>query len=246
MTAFYFLIAYFCATANFSVAKEIFTNQIISSNAPDWLTNTRVEKVTDHIQSKLEWSIHRIKLYWYTTQADFNRVHNYGPLVYAITKHENGDSTIHIGPRVTDKNFDEFFGHELVHVIVFQKYKDAIPKWFEEGLANYLSKAHRVDYTWLIQHPFPKDVHDLAHPFNGTADDVNYRYKASQALAEMLDKKCDLENLIRLSVQRKMEDRIKTYCEMKDLNAAFRDWVTKQAETARPQALNKPFASFGV
>jgi hypothetical protein len=58
---------------------------------------------------------------------------------------------------------------------------------------------------------------------------VLYRYKASQAFAEMLAGKCDLQNLIRLSVERKMEDYMATYCEIKDLNQAFRDWVKKKA-----------------
>ena len=69
----------------------------------------------------------------------------------------------------------------------------------------------------------------MAHPFSGAAADVRYRYKASQAFAEMLAKKCDLEELIRLSVTRKMEDYMKSYCEIKDLNAAFHDWVKKKA-----------------
>src|SRR5690606_18961288 len=102
-------------------------------------------------------------------------------------------------------------------------------KWLEEGLANHLSKMQPVDYKWLAQQPFPNDVRELAHPFKGDATLVSYRYKASQAFAEMLNKKCDLQNLIRLSVQRKMEDYMRTYCEIKDLNKAFQDWVKKKA-----------------
>src|SRR5690606_14376126 len=111
------------------------------------------------------------------------------------------------------------------------KYKSAIPKWLEEGLANHLSRAKKVDYRWLASQPFPEDVRDLAHPFKGDASQVSYRYKASQAFAEMLDKKCDLQNLIRLSVERNMEDYIRRYCEIPDLNLAFREWVKKQAGT---------------
>ncbi len=210
-------------------AKEITTNAVEMSNAPEWLKTPRVERVTDHIQNILEWSTHKINVYWYPTQAEFEKVHSFGPLALAVTKHDETTATMHIGPQVTDKNFDETFGHEMVHVIVFQKYKDSIPKWLEEGLANHFSRTEKVDYKWLASQPFPEDVHQLAHPFNGTAADIRYRYRASQAFAEMLAKKCDLEVLIRLSIQRKMEDFMKTYCEINDLNAAFREWVKKKA-----------------
>lgn len=210
-------------------AEEIKTNEVIIANAPKWLKKTRVEKVTDRIQNKLEWSTRKVNVYWYETQANFEKVHNFGPQAKAITKFQDNGASIHAGPNVNDKNFDEIFGHELVHVIIFQKYKDAIPKWLEEGLANHLSNLGKVDYKWLARQPFPSDVLQLAHPFKGSADGVNYRYKASQALAEMLDKKCDLENLIRLSVERKMEKYISTYCEIKDINQAFKEWVQKKA-----------------
>lgn len=210
--------------------KEIKTNEIVMPNAPVWLTQTRVEKVTDRIQNKLEWSTRRIEARWYATQAEFEKVHGFGPQATAVTKQTDGVSTIHLGPGVNNQNFDAIFGHELVHVIVNQKYQAAIPKWLEEGLANHLAKRGEVNYKWLMSQPFPAEVRELAHPFQGSADGIGYRYMASQALAEMLQKKCELENLIRLSVQRKMEDYIVTYCEIKDLNQAFKDWVKKKSQ----------------
>ncbi len=215
--------------SNFAQAKEIRTNEVTMPNAPEWLQQTRVEKVTDRIQNKLEWSTRRVVVHWYSTPEDFDRAHGMGPLAAAVTKQSGGVTTVHMGPTVTTKNFDEIFGHELVHVIINQKYKDAIPKWLEEGLANHLAMRGKVDYKWLASQPYPEDVRELAHPFKGSFALISYRYKASQALAEMLAKKCDLENLIRLSVQRKMEDYIVTYCEIKDLNVAFKDWVKKKA-----------------
>jgi hypothetical protein len=177
----------------------------------------------------LEWTIRKIGVSWHSTEADYEKVQSFGPQSLAVTKY--GDqASIDIGPQVTDSNFDEVFGHELVHVIVFQKYKGAIPKWLEEGLANYFSASGKVDYAWLAKQPFPADVHELAHPFHGSASEVSYRYKASQAFADMLAKKCDLEELIRLSVTRKMEDYMRTYCEITDLNAAFRKWVQDKAK----------------
>ena len=210
-------------------AKEIKTNEVTMPNAPDWLTATRVEKVAARIQHKLEWSTRRITVHWYKTPEEFAKAHSLGPQATAVTIKAGDTVTVHMGPLVTDENFDAIFGHELVHVIIIQKYKDAIPKWLEEGLANHLANRGKVDYKWLASQPFPNDVRELAHPFSGSPDGIGYRYKASQAFAEMLNKKCELDNLIRLSVQRKLENYLVTYCQIKDINAAFRDWVKKKA-----------------
>ena len=211
-------------------AKEIRTNNVTILNAPDWLRQPRVEKVTDRIQNKLEWQTRRVNVKFYSDRSDYEGVHKLGAGAVAVAMFAGGEASVHLGPDVTDKNFDDVFGHEMVHVIVFQKYKDAIPKWLEEGLANHLAKRGNVDYKWLASQPFPDDVREMSHPFKGSAALISYRYMASQAFAEMLQKKCELENLIRLSVQRKMEDYMRTYCEIKDLNAAFRDWVKKKAQ----------------
>ncbi|MEK6556280.1 MAG: hypothetical protein AABZ31_13620, partial [Bdellovibrionota bacterium] len=196
---------------------------------PDWLSRGRLETIIQRLQTRLEWTTRKINMNFYKDGSSFMAAHNLGTQVIAITKISNGTATVLIGPKVTDKEFDATFGHEMVHVILFQKYKGAIPKWLEEGLANHLSEKTKVDYKWLARHPLPADVRELAHPLKGSADTVLFRYKASQAFAEMLSKKCDLENLIRLSVGRKIEDYIKTYCEIKDMNAEFKSWVTKNA-----------------
>lgn len=225
--SFFILLAFFAPTIGHS--KEITTNEVIMTNAPEWLTKSRVEKITDRIQHKLEWSTRKIEVRWYLNRQEFEKSHSLGAQASAVTKLVNEISTISLGPSVINDNFDAIFGHELVHVIINQKYKEAIPKWLEEGLANHLAKRGLVNYKWLSQQPFPTDVRDLAHPFKGDLQLISYRYMASQALAEMLQKKCELENLIRLSVQRKMEDYIVTYCQIKDLNLAFREWVKRQA-----------------
>lgn len=212
-------------------AKEIVTNSVVMPNAPEWLKRTRVEKVIDRIQSKLEWTTRKVKVHWYSSQKEFEKQHSLGPLPRAVTIKKPDEQVIHLGPKVDDSNFDWIFGHEMVHVISFQKYKGAIPRWLEEGLANHLAKKTKtVDYKWLAKQTFPEDVTKMDHPFKGSEKGVTYHYIASQALAEMLDKKCDLENLIRLSVERKMENYIVTYCEIKDLNATFKEWVKKKAK----------------
>ena len=210
-----------------SQAKEIRTNGVNMMNSPKWLKRTRVDKVVDRVQTYLEWTVRRINVYWYENEADFGKVHNLGPLAVAVTI--KGQDVVHLGRRVKNDNFDQVFAHELVHIIFSQKYQGAIPQWLEEGLASYLSKKGKVDYKWLAKKPFPPDVRQLTHPFKGSADSTRYHYLASQALTEMIASKCDLTNLLRLSVQRKLNDYLSTYCEIKDLNADFQKWIKRKS-----------------
>lgn len=221
----FFILTFFLFKSVLLYSKDIQTNEFEIPQAPVWLKQARVEKVTARIQHKLEWSIRKIQVVWYKTQDEFQKAHNCGAFALAVTKVANNNIKIHIGPLVTDHNFDEVFGHELVHVILAQKYKMAIPRWLEEGLANHLANFKKVDYKWLAKQPPLDDIKQLAHPTRGSKNEISYLYKASQAFAEMLNKKCDLDNLLRLSVERKMEDYMKTYCEIHDLNKAFREWV---------------------
>ncbi len=215
-----FLCVCFCHNL---YGKELLANAAHMENAPTWVTKHRIDAIAEKIQNLLEWDIHRVEVYFYSDQSTFEKVHNLGPTVLAVSK--KGDNTIHIGPKVTDVNFDAIFGHELVHVISYQKYNEAIPKWLEEGLANELAKAGVVDYKWMNTQPLPADVHELTHPFNGSFDHIRYHYFASQALIEMIAAKCDLRNLLRLSVGMKMESYLDTYCGIKDLNESFKKWL---------------------
>ena len=212
--------------ADASWSAELQTNTTYMSEAPRWVDKTRIDKVSDRVQSYLEWSIRRVTVIWYKDQQSFGRVHGLGPMVLAFSR--KTDNTIHLGPKITTQNFDQIFAHELSHVISYQKYKEAIPQWLEEGLANHLSKASAVDYAWLATQGPPPDVHDLAHPFSSTAEQVRYRYMASQALVEMISAKCDFKNLLRLSVGMKMENYLDTYCRLPDLNMAFRKWLAEK------------------
>ncbi len=210
-------------------AEPIKTNEVYIKTPPQWLKKSRVESVTDRISQLLEWSIHRSPVEFFSSQQDFAKAQSMGDQAIAVTLHQDKTEKILLGPQVTSKNFDAVFGHELVHLIVAQKYKASIPKWFEEGLANFYAKDGTVDYLWLAKQPALKDFHDLGHPMTGSRDQIIYKYKASQALAEMLAKKCDLENLLRISLQRNLEDFIHSYCEIKDINQAFRDWVQQKS-----------------
>ncbi|MGE0527198.1 MAG: hypothetical protein AB7G93_19145 [Bdellovibrionales bacterium] len=224
-----------------AAAKIIETNAAHMAHAPEWLTRNRAEKPIDRMQVALEWTIRKIQVHWYTDEASFSKAHSLGSGAIAVAR--SHDNTIHLGPKVNSANFDQVFAHELVHIIIYQKYKDAIPKWLEEGLANHLAKYGKVDYRWLNQQELPQDVQNLTHPFNKSPAGTHLHYVASQALAEMIARKCDLTNLLRLSVERKLENYLKTYCEIPDLNTTFRAWVKSKAGTRAPKEAALPAAS---
>jgi hypothetical protein len=207
-------------------AKEVTTNEVSMPNAPDWVTETRVNGIVEKIQTLLQWDIRRIHVTFYSDEAAFENVHHMGPTVLAFSR--KSDNSVHVGPRVTSENFEGVFGHELTHVISFQKYHDAIPSWLEEGLANYLVKRGDPDYAWMATQPPLRDIHELTHPFNGTTDHVRFVYMASRALIDMIAAKCDLNDLLQLSVGKKMETYFGTYCGIPDLNAEFRKWIASK------------------
>lgn len=206
-------------------AIELQTNSASLHQAPTWLTSRRVERVVDKIQNKLEWDIRRIQVYFYTDAGTFEKLHGFGGNVLAISKPT--DHSIHLGPIVNDGNFDAIFGHELVHVILFQKYRGAVPKWLEEGLANFVSQHSRVDYEWLATQALPS-AKSLSHPYVGSVN-ARLHYNLSTALAEMLSAKCSISDLLRLSVGSKLENYLGTFCEISDLDAALNSWVKKKA-----------------
>lgn len=210
----------------------ITTNSVTMNEAPKWLTAARVNRVTDRIERQLEWSIHRVSVKWFEDEKAFTSAHGISGAPEALSGitavSKKNENTIYLGPRVSASNFDEVFGHELAHIIMFQKYKDAIPKWLEEGLANYAAKKLSVDYRWLAAQA-PVDVRTLSHPFGSGGPGPRYHYMASTALMEMIAAKCRVHDLLQLSVGEKLEAYLSTFCRITDLNDEFRKWVTRKA-----------------
>lgn len=202
-------------------ARELLTNQVQFLNAPTWLTEYRLQRAIDRVQTALEWDIRRIRVTYYEKQPDYDRAATLNFRTAAFFRRK--DATIHLGPAVDDKTFERIFCHELVHAILFQKYQAAIPAWLEEGLANYIGKTETVDYKWLAKQP-ATDVTRLAHPASDAAGS-HYHYQASTAVIEMIAKRCSLPDLLRLSVGAKLTTYLTTYCEIKDLNSEFTRWV---------------------
>jgi hypothetical protein len=238
---FFFFIGLLSAQAQ---ARVVDTNEVRSDAAPAWVKTPLVDRVVERIQSKLEWDIRKIRLVWHSDQQEFRKAHGFDDSVLAFSR--KSDNSVHMGPRVSETNFESVFGHELVHVILFQKYKGAVPKWLEEGLANSLSnhqplvkngkvasdQSHwSVDYAWLTAQP-SMDVLTLNHPFLGVATQgARYHYQASQALVEMIASHCSLDQLLQLSVGKKLENYLSTFCGIDDVNSEFRKWVAKKAKT---------------
>jgi hypothetical protein len=218
-------------------ANEILTNFIRFPKPPAWLSAAMVEKGTGPIQDFLQWDIRRIQAFWHGDPAEFGALHGAGPSIKAFFR--RSDSTLHLGPEVNASNFIPIFSHELVHAVFFQKYKDAIPKWMEEGLANYLGKTGPVDYVWLASQPF-RDVTTLTHPLQDTSG-MRFHYQTSTAVTEFIAAKCSLNDLLQLSVGKKLETYLGTYCEINDLNTGYQKWVKEKAEkTPKPKpALKK-------
>jgi hypothetical protein len=178
----------------------------------------------------LEWDIRKVTVRWYASEKDFTQAHGLlsgdGSQVLAISiKPRNA---IYIGPQVDDKAFDGTFGHELVHTIVYQKYKLAIPAWLEEGLANYAAKNAEADYKFLASRPFV-DVKKLVHPFSAGGPGPRYAYAASTALMQMIASHCDVHELLQLSVGEKLEAYLGTFCGIDDVNGEFQKFVKRKA-----------------
>ncbi len=207
-------------------AIPIKTNQLSVPNPPAWITERRMQKVVDAIQQALEWDIRRLPVYFYADESQFTDGLKLN--FKAAGFFRRGDCSIHLGPAVNTANFDEVFGHELVHAIFFQKYKSAIPAWLEEGLANFLSRREKVDYGWLSKQP-AVDITTLSHP-NAETNGARFHYQTSTAAVEMISKKCSLPELLKLSVGRKLTTYLGTYCEIKDVNADFRAWLVSKAK----------------
>jgi predicted SprT family Zn-dependent metalloprotease len=215
------------AMATSSWAEDIDTNEVAIPAAPSWLTSSRVDKVVEHVQNKLEWDVRKINVKFYTDEAQFEKLHGFGSSVLAFS--QKNTLTIAMGPRINTTNFDAIFGHELTHMILYQKYKTAIPGWLEEGLADYIGQNSKVDYVWLAAQEHP-DVRTMSHPFKAQVQSPRYQYQASTAVIEMLAAKCGLDDLLQLSVGSNLEHYFATFCGIPDINQAFKEWVQMKAQ----------------
>lgn len=58
--------------------------------------------------------------------------------------HSQGDLFVHRDPAFRFAN--GLLGHEIAHLVMHRFYPDGIPRWFDEGLAEYVSKKAHASY----------------------------------------------------------------------------------------------------
>lgn len=215
----------FSVVNGFGLAREIQVNQITVFEAPEWLKTSVIQTVVDRVQNYLEWDFRKLKVFYYKDLAEFNRQHTFKFAVDAFFR--KSDSTIHLSPKVTATNFSQIISHELVHALFFQKYKKAIPVWLEEGLANTIAELPSPNYQWLKTQSWPSVV-SLGHASHQIVDSKVY-YSVSTGVIEMIREKCNLHELLKLSVGSQLTNYLKTFCGIQDLDQDFKSWVTKKA-----------------
>jgi hypothetical protein len=227
----FFFSAFFALAAYKAQAQEILTNGARFLNPPKWVSAYKANEAIQHVERKLEWSVRRVDVKWFRTQAELEQAFGRtAPMILAFTR-KTGDGTIYMGPQVNAGNFKMVLGHEIAHVIMYQKYKGAIPAWLEEGMANDSAGNVQIDYKWLNKQP-RQNVTQMTHPFDAKSnDEVNFKYMASLATVLMLEKKCpSLRELVNLSLKKNIETFIPTYCGIQDLNAALWTWIAQKAK----------------
>jgi hypothetical protein len=210
--------------------ESISTGSLELQSPPSWVSPNRVERVTERVQNTLEWQTRRVKVLFYADEARFRKAHGLSGDILGFTRER--EQIIHLGPAVQSSNFDEVLGHELAHIILFQKYKGAIPPWMVEGLANKAAGRKPVDYAWLARQKLPP-VRTLRHPFRDASSRLHYQL--STAAVEMLQRKCDFPDLLQMSLKGGVEPRIASLCGITDLDRAVREWVSARALV--PQAI---------
>jgi hypothetical protein len=200
--------------------ESISTGSLELQSPPSWVSPNRVERVTEKVQNTLEWQTRRVKVLFYADEARFRKAHGLSGDILGFTRER--EQIIHLGPAVNSANFDEVLGHELAHIILFQKYKGAIPPWMVEGLANKAAGRSPVDYVWLSRQKLPA-VRALRHPFRDASSRLHYQL--STAVVELLQRRCDFPDLLQMSLKGGVEARLGPLCGITDLDRAASDWV---------------------
>lgn len=210
---------------SFLFATHFQTNSLKVQNAPDWLKPHDVIKVTERIENRLEWKIKRIPVIWHSSPKTYLKAHSLGPLARAVTVQQGGQVEVHMGPDIKKEDLQVSLAHELVHVIFRQKYRGSIPDWLEEGFANFYSEKDKISKSRLKSISLPGDVTTLTHPFKGMSLGVHDHYLVSQGMVQMLSEKCNLQQLLRLSVEKEITTFVKNSCGIENIHGTFIKWI---------------------
>lgn len=205
--------------------QPLWADDLQITNAPAWATRIRINTTVRRVERFLEWDLRRISLIWYSDTKSFETAHRMGPNIRAVTQKQY--NRILVGPLTTPQNFDQVLAHELTHMILFQKFKDAIPSWLEEGLANHIGKIDPPDYRWLnTQAKLPR-VQEMKHPF--LSGNPKLMYQISGALIGLISSKCDLQDVLQLAVGKKLETYLHTTCALGDLDQELKTFVSRKS-----------------
>jgi hypothetical protein len=230
MIAFPIFLIFATTASSDALGRDFRTNCCIVQDAPSWASPRLIRGIADRISSELQWSIRRFALIFYKNDQAFAASSRLGFRVNGFFRPK--DQSIHIGPNVNSKKFPKTFGHELVHLIFAQKHRAAIPDWLEEGLANFIGSKRRVKYKWLAKQRLVP-VTQLTHP-NKDRSGSKYHYQASTAAAEMIASRCNLKDLLMLSVGRNLENYLSRLCKIENVDTAFYSWIEQRSQS-RPR-----------
>jgi hypothetical protein len=212
-------------------AMALMTNSLKIENPPSWVKESIIQKVAARIESKLEWSPRRVNAYFYNSEQTFSDAHGFhGSPILAFYRRQTTD--LHFGPRVDKNNFEMVLTHEMSHAVIAQKYKDHLPKWLEEGLANWTAKNDTVPWKDLAKLQPRMDPREAAHPFQASEFQfTEARYMVSLAAVHFLKKECpSLRELLNLSLKSNLEKFLPTYCQIKNLKEEFWAFVDKRVK----------------
>lgn len=207
-------------------AASFKTNCCNVENAPEWLSSYTLSDIATEMESKLHWSIRRVKVVFHNTNQSFASASNLNFIAAAFFSPSR--QAIEFSPQKDLAEFTPTFRHELVHVISNQKFKDSIPRWLEEGFANYIGSKRKVDYKWLAKQSLPK-ASQLSHP---STDDGGSKmhYQLSTATVEMIAGTCNFDDLLMLATGSKLTNYLETFCKIKDLDSSVAEWVVKKSK----------------
>jgi hypothetical protein len=205
----------------FASGQNFRTNCCDVTNAPKWLTNFKVSDIAAQMERDMGWSIRRVKVVFHDSSQSLQSAANLNFAAEAFFSPAR--QTVEFGPQKDMGSFIATFRHELAHVISNQKFKGAIPSWLEEGFANYLGSKRKVDYQWLAGQRLP-NANEMSHP-SSDATGSKMHYQLSTATVEMIASRCNIKDLLMLTTGSKLTNYLETFCKIKDINTAVRDWV---------------------
>jgi len=149
-------------------------------------------------------------------------------------------------------------GHEIVHLVMHRFYTSAIPRWLDEGLAQYLSKDAHASYQrarGYLSKPHSEAIAAeefipvttlLGYSSYPAADHIHLFYNESERLVRFLaetDRPAFLKMVDALARHQPFETALSQhysshFTNVSDLETKFREYASKDFGTSLQQASN--------